>query len=73
VYFQNEISNSSGIITVVTNRIGDVGLILRMVFMFNFGDLNIISIVYRKFLISIYFFFIILGALTKRAQLPFSA
>jgi len=60
-------------ITVLTNRVGDVGILLSLVFIVNFGSFS-----FNEFLLSgeIMWFvggLIILGAVTKSAQMPFSA
>jgi len=73
IYYQNESSNRAGIITVLSNRVGDVGILLGVVFMANFGDWGIYSYYLRGEAIYFVGIFLILGAITKRAQIPFSA
>lgn len=69
VYYQNSYSLGAGLITVLTNRIGDVGLILSVALLMGGGHwftpcLEMEPIVGR---------FVLLGAITKRAQFPFSS
>lgn len=73
IFYQNEVSRSAGIITVLTNRLGDVGMLLRLVFLLNCirWDISIFKLNQSSFFIIVVI--IILGALTKRAQIPFSA
>ena len=37
IFFNNENSSRAGMLTVITNRLGDAGLILRIVLIVNFG------------------------------------
>ena len=72
IFYQNKRSLGAGIITVLTNRIGDVLLILRICCCMGsrrwvFLDLSDWTI--PLFCIGI----IIIGRITKRAQIPFSA
>ena len=76
IYYQNVKSFSAGILTVLTNRIGDVALLIRIAWIANFGNWNYIF--YLDFLngeefIDIIRYFIVLAAITKSAQLPFSS
>jgi len=72
IFYQNEQSSSAGIITVLTNRIGDIGILLRFVFSLRISNLNFFfEGLNRSLAVSSYLVFI--AALTKRAQLPFSA
>jgi len=73
IYYQNERSRRAGIITILVNRLGDVGILLRVIFIFNFGSFDFFNFLVSKELIYYIGIFIILGALTKRAQMPFSA
>ena len=75
VFYQNKKSYSSGLVTVVLNRLGDLFIIISIIWILNFGSWNFILIDYY---INInYLFFIILivmiASLTKRAQIPFSS
>lgn len=72
IYYQSENRNRAGIITVLTNRIGDIGLIFRLLFLTNFYSWGIMefNIIDKKILIV--GIIIIVAAVTKRAQIPFS-
>lgn len=72
IYYQNKRSLGAGIITVITNRIGDVLFIFRIgllggVIRWGFVDIEDWS------LIIVVVGFLIVGRMTKRAQIPFSA
>lgn len=74
IYFQNYKSYASGILTILTNRIGDVAILLRIAWFINFGRWNFIY--YLNYYDSWLFYIcsiLVLAALTKRAQIPFSS
>lgn len=68
IYYRRSNSSYSGIVTVLTNRVGDIGLLLAIGVIIVNGRWNICFISRNFFLVSI----IILAAVTKRAQMPFS-
>ncbi len=72
IYYQNPKSLGAGIITALTNRIGDVCLLLRIGWALNQGHWLILNIWNSRYS-SLLTFSIILAAITKRAQIPFSS
>nr|YP_009526860.1 NADH dehydrogenase subunit 5 [Panulirus argus]AYA51670.1 NADH dehydrogenase subunit 5 [Panulirus argus] len=75
IYYHNEKSANSGMLTVLSNRIGDVAVLISIGLMAKFGGWNFM--VYSgeigsesMFLIST---LIVTAAMTKSAQIPFSA
>jgi len=75
IYYQNVRSYNAGIITVLSNRVGDVCILLGISWLICWGGWDIINIGLlgnRNNLFWI-FIFVILAAITKRAQIPFSA
>lgn len=76
IYFQNVKSYNAGIITALSNRIGDVLILLTIAWLLNYGSWNFIFyldlIVYdnRMKWVS---YLVVIAAITKRAQIPFSA
>ena len=74
IYFQRAKSYNAGIITALTNRIGDV-LILRSIGMLSFmGSWNYgITRLRNTEAIFLPMALLVLAACTKRAQIPFSA
>nr|YP_009654804.1 NADH dehydrogenase subunit 5 [Leptoglossus membranaceus]QCI09358.1 NADH dehydrogenase subunit 5 [Leptoglossus membranaceus] len=74
IYFQNYKSYNAGMLTVLTNRIGDVAILLGIAFMFDLGSWHYL---YYNFYFSnigyILCLFMILAAFTKSAQIPFSS
>lgn len=74
IYYQNVKSARAGLLTVLSNRIGDVAILLTISWMFNYGRWNFyyLQFIYRKEMVFI-IVLIILAAITKSAQIPFSA
>lgn len=69
IYYQNQSSFNSGIITVLSNRVGDVGLLMSIGLLFSRGRWNIYLLNEYDLLI---IFMVFLAAITKSAQIPFS-
>nr|YP_665532.1 NADH dehydrogenase subunit 5 [Campodea lubbockii]ABF49582.1 NADH dehydrogenase subunit 5 [Campodea lubbockii] len=76
IYYINERSSSAGMLTAMSNRVGDVFLLLSISWMVNYGSWNFIFYVncmsYSEEM-TFLFFLVFLGAITKSAQIPFSA
>ena len=74
IFYQRKKSYNAGIITAITNRLGDVGILICIGLFFLLGDWTYLYISNRSFYLKSYLIFIlILSASTKRAQIPFSA
>nr|YP_004935251.1 NADH dehydrogenase subunit 5 [Arachnocampa flava]AET13076.1 NADH dehydrogenase subunit 5 [Arachnocampa flava] len=76
IYFQNTKSYNAGMITALSNRVGDVALLMAIAWMMNFGSWNYIfylEIKNQTFLMMIIGSLIILAGMTKSAQIPFSS
>nr|AIY62121.1 NADH dehydrogenase subunit 5 [Termitogeton planus]URH16613.1 NADH dehydrogenase subunit 5 [Termitogeton planus] len=76
IYYQNVSSYGAGMLTVLSNRIGDVALLMAIAWMLNFGGWSFFY--YLDFLsgsveMGFVSFFVILAALTSSAQVPFSS
>nr|YP_009642766.1 NADH dehydrogenase subunit 5 [Aiolocaria hexaspilota]QCO91573.1 NADH dehydrogenase subunit 5 [Aiolocaria hexaspilota] len=76
IYYQNVKSYSAGMLTALSNRIGDVMLLMSIAWMMNFGSWNMILYL-NYFFMDKYFnligMLIIIASMTKSAQIPFSA
>uniref|UniRef100_UPI0030FE042A NADH dehydrogenase subunit 5 n=1 Tax=Amblyomma limbatum TaxID=591489 RepID=UPI0030FE042A len=70
IYYQSVNSYNSGMMTIISNRIGDVMIILSLIFFMNFGSFDLFSLNSIELICGI---LILIAALTKSAQLPFSA
>nr|AML26351.1 NADH dehydrogenase subunit 5 [Hydrophilidae sp. BMNH 1274343] len=76
IYYQNVKSYNAGMLTALSNRIGDVALLMSIAWMLNYGSWNFIY--YLDFMKSDYSmnlisWLIMLAAMTKSAQIPFSS
>nr|UBA16527.1 NADH dehydrogenase subunit 5 [Lethe chandica] len=76
IYYQNVKSYNAGMLTVLSNRIGDVMILMVIAWMMNYGSWNYIF--YLNFMsndwsMKIISAMIILAAMTKSAQIPFSS
>nr|AQP26652.1 NADH dehydrogenase subunit 5 [Subulitermes group sp. A TB-2017] len=76
IYYQNVSSYGAGMLTVLSNRIGDVALLMAIAWMINFGSWSFIY--YLEFLSSSFemgliSFLVVLAAMTSSAQIPFSS
>lgn len=75
VFYQRNKSYNAGIITALTNRMGDVGILIRVGLIFFLGDWTFIYFrdLNKNFEGRIIIVIITLAACTKRAQIPFSS
>nr|YP_010022687.1 NADH dehydrogenase subunit 5 [Sarcophaga macroauriculata]QOP39535.1 NADH dehydrogenase subunit 5 [Sarcophaga macroauriculata] len=76
IYFQNVKSYNAGMLTALSNRIGDVALLLAIAWMLNYGSWNYVF--YLEMMKSdlemlIIGSLVMLAAMTKSAQIPFSS
>nr|YP_010730018.1 NADH dehydrogenase subunit 5 [Leptopsylla segnis]WEF75058.1 NADH dehydrogenase subunit 5 [Leptopsylla segnis] len=76
IYYQNVKSYNAGMLTVLMNRIGDVTLLMSIAWMMNYGGWNYIF--YMNYDLSnlevkIVMLLLMISAMTKSAQIPFSA
>nr|AMX22790.1 NADH dehydrogenase subunit 5 [Coptotermes sepangensis] len=76
IYYQNVSSYGAGMLTVLSNRIGDVALLMVIAWMLNFGSWSFIY--YLDFLsgsveMELISFLVVLAAMTSSAQIPFSS
>ncbi|YP_009166943.1 NADH dehydrogenase subunit 5 (mitochondrion) [Plodia interpunctella] len=76
IYYQNFKSYNAGMLTALSNRIGDVLILMVISWMLNYGSWNYIF--YLEFMSNDYSMMmigtmIIMAAMTKSAQIPFSS
>nr|YP_010443252.1 NADH dehydrogenase subunit 5 [Brunia dorsalis]UTE83771.1 NADH dehydrogenase subunit 5 [Brunia dorsalis] len=76
IYYQNLKSYNAGMLTALSNRIGDVLILMVISWMLNYGSWNYIfylEFMNNDFEMSMVSTMIILAAMTKSAQIPFSS
>nr|WEL32829.1 NADH dehydrogenase subunit 5 [Ptygomastax nihilsulcus] len=76
IYYQNNKSYNAGMLTVMSNRIGDVSILMSITFMLNYGSWNYIYITNLfgySFEMNVITFLLIMASMTKSAQIPFSS
>nr|YP_009503735.1 NADH dehydrogenase subunit 5 [Lasioderma serricorne]AWY13620.1 NADH dehydrogenase subunit 5 [Lasioderma serricorne] len=76
VYYQNIKSFNAGMITALSNRVGDVMILISIAWMLNFGSWNFMF--YFDFMkddtsMNMLSWLVIIAAFTKSAQMPFSS
>nr|AZQ05980.1 NADH dehydrogenase subunit 5 [Catomerus polymerus] len=73
IYYQNYKSLNAGTLTVLSNRVGDVLILMGIVWMANYGDWSFVALLGNSESLFMVSMLIILASLTKSAQIPFSA
>nr|WMY23982.1 NADH dehydrogenase subunit 5 [Trinervitermes geminatus] len=76
IYYQNVSSYGAGMLTVLSNRIGDVALLMVIAWMINFGSWSFIyylEFLFGSFEMELISFLVVLAAMTSSAQIPFSS
>nr|UJG45196.1 NADH dehydrogenase subunit 5 [Ephemera vulgata] len=76
IYYQNVKSYNAGMLTALSNRVGDVALLMAIAWMFNFGSFNYIyylEAMKGSLEMMVIGALVVLAAMTKSAQIPFSA
>nr|QUB07066.1 NADH dehydrogenase subunit 5 [Lilioceris yunnana] len=76
IYYQNIRSFNAGMVTALSNRIGDVALLMAIAWLMNYGSWNYIfylEIMKNDLIMELICFLVVLAAMTKSAQIPFSA
>nr|YP_009229551.1 NADH dehydrogenase subunit 5 [Papilio xuthus]ALT55632.1 NADH dehydrogenase subunit 5 [Papilio xuthus]WEF74863.1 NADH dehydrogenase subunit 5 [Papilio xuthus] len=76
IYYQNIKSYNAGMLTALSNRIGDVMILMVISWMMNYGSWNYIfflNFMNNDYMMKIIGFLLIVAAMTKSAQIPFSS
>nr|YP_009643500.1 NADH dehydrogenase subunit 5 [Dindymus rubiginosus]APO08942.1 NADH dehydrogenase subunit 5 [Dindymus rubiginosus] len=74
IYFQNYKSFSAGMLTILTNRIGDISILFSIAWFLNNGSWHFLYYLYCDLSwYFILFLLLVLAAFTKSAQIPFSS
>nr|QIV24816.1 NADH dehydrogenase subunit 5 [Teispes insularis] len=76
IYYQNVKSYNAGMLTALSNRIGDVALLMAIAWLANYGSWNYIyylEAMKGDYYMQLVSYLVVLAALTKSAQIPFSS
>nr|ANJ70338.1 NADH dehydrogenase subunit 5 [Berosus affinis] len=76
IYYQNVKSYNAGMITALSNRVGDVALLMSIAWMLNYGSWNYVcylDFMSKDFSMELILMLVVLAAMTKSAQIPFSS
>nr|ALO77057.1 NADH deshydrogenase subunit 5 [Brentidae sp. GENSP01] len=76
IYYQNIKSFNAGMLTALSNRIGDVALLVSIAWLLNYGSWTYIfylDFMKNDYIMQLVSLLIILAAFTKSAQIPFSS
>nr|YP_009500669.1 NADH dehydrogenase subunit 5 [Prismosticta fenestrata]AWT58496.1 NADH dehydrogenase subunit 5 [Prismosticta fenestrata] len=76
IYYQNLKSYNAGMLTALSNRIGDVLILMVISWMMNYGSWNYIfylNFMKNDYVMELVGIMIIMAAMTKSAQIPFSS
>jgi NADH-ubiquinone oxidoreductase chain 5 len=68
IFYERPRRLSSGLLTVLTNRLGDSMFICSLFYFFLVGGLSVVDHYHYSYLMAI---LLVVGSITKRAQLPF--
>nr|QIV24738.1 NADH dehydrogenase subunit 5 [Eurynassa australis] len=76
IYYQNIKSYNAGMLTALSNRVGDVALLMSIAWMVNFGSWNYVhylELMKEDYSMQLISYMVVLAAMTKSAQIPFSS
>nr|AII02232.1 NADH dehydrogenase subunit 5 [Oegoconia novimundi] len=76
IYYQNMKSFNAGMLTALSNRVGDICILMVVCWMMNYGGWNYIfylNFMKNDLVMSVVSVMVILAAMTKSAQVPFSS
>nr|ALO71013.1 NADH deshydrogenase subunit 5 [Pselaphinae sp. 5 EF-2015] len=76
IFYQNVKSSNAGMLTALSNRLGDVALLMSIAWMMNYGSWNFyyyLDFMKEDYQMKFITYFVILAGMTKSAQIPFSS
>nr|YP_010728535.1 NADH dehydrogenase subunit 5 [Endochironomus tendens]WEF49776.1 NADH dehydrogenase subunit 5 [Endochironomus tendens] len=76
IYYQNVKSYNAGMLTALSNRLGDVAFLMSIAWMLNYGSWNFLfylDLMKNDFEMKMICVMVIFAAMTKSAQIPFSS
>jgi NADH-ubiquinone oxidoreductase chain 5 len=73
IYYSSSKASSAGILTVLSNRVGDICILIAIAYFASWGEFNFLFWESTDSTTSLLSLLVIGAAITKRAQIPFSA
>nr|YP_009169965.1 NADH dehydrogenase subunit 5 [Polypedilum vanderplanki]ALD88424.1 NADH dehydrogenase subunit 5 [Polypedilum vanderplanki] len=76
IYYQNVKSYNAGMLTALSNRLGDVAFLMSIAWMMNYGSWNFmfyLEFMKMDYVMKIICLMMVFAAMTKSAQIPFSS
>nr|YP_001974573.1 NADH dehydrogenase subunit 5 [Rhagophthalmus ohbai]BAF52866.1 NADH dehydrogenase subunit 5 [Rhagophthalmus ohbai] len=76
IYYQNIKSYNAGMLTALSNRVGDVAILISIAWMMNYGSWNYIyylDMMKTDYEMEVVCLLVLIAAITKSAQIPFSS
>nr|UXW88437.1 NADH dehydrogenase subunit 5 [Henosepilachna vigintioctomaculata] len=76
IFYQNIKSYNAGMLTVIMNRVGDAMMLIAIAWMMNYGSWNLMFYMeyfFEDMYMHMVAMFVMVAALTKSAQMPFSS
>nr|UPL65838.1 NADH dehydrogenase subunit 5 [Haedus sp.] len=74
IFYQNNNSYNSGMLTILTNRLGDAFILICIAWFFNFGGFHFVYYLNMSYnWLQLFVILLIIAGFTKSAQIPFSS
>nr|QYC94839.1 NADH dehydrogenase subunit 5 [Amblyseius tsugawai] len=73
IHYNSDLSHYSGMVTVLSNRMGDIGIIFMIYFLMYLNSYDLILIDIMDYFYNFGLVFLLLAGFTKSAQFPFSS
>nr|ARH54722.1 NADH dehydrogenase subunit 5 [Trachys troglodytiformis] len=76
IYYQNIKSSNAGMLTALSNRVGDVAILLSIAWLANYGSWSYVfylDCMKNDYVLQVVSFLVVIAAMTKSAQIPFSS
>ena len=73
IFYENKKSSRAGMLTILSNRVGDILILLSIGLSVGLGRISFFYFQGFSCSLNLIFLFLVLAAITKRAQIPFSA
>nr|QIT06486.1 NADH dehydrogenase subunit 5 [Lipothrix lubbocki] len=73
IYYNSNKSFNCGMLTILSNRLGDICILISLAWLMNYGSVNMFYLMNMNYSVGVLVYILILAGMTKSAQIPFSA